>query len=179
MLPKISMFPMPSLLRISVIVGLWLFTAVSQASFETAESGSESRVVESVVHQIDASEPAAGESVVCPRLVLQYQKISECGDVQVKWVGVSDSRCPRNVQCIAAGQVSISLEVGRNSDDLKAGAVTEVVELVLRARAQDSAVVLESPLLAGTELDLLQVTPVPLAGVEPDPDTLQAVISIK
>jgi hypothetical protein len=83
----------------------------------------------------------------------------------IKWVDVKDSRCPTGVQCIWAGEVTVSLEIQHGSGPV------EEIKLVLPSGE-------EGVKAAGKSLKLLSVSPYPGDNGDTIPMELTAIIEV-
>ncbi|MFQ5350874.1 MAG: hypothetical protein ACE5EG_10565, partial [Thermoanaerobaculia bacterium] len=114
---------------------------------------------------------APGGAVVEPRerrvVELTLDQTVDLADLRVRWLELSDSRCPREVQCVWEGEAVVTLEVSRDDGrsrrlalDLRPGTGSEVVTVL------------------GHELRLVSVEPYPREGVEPRRDDYRAAVEI-
>lgn len=80
-------------------------------------------------------------------------------NLEIRWLEISDSRCPKGVTCVWAGEVKVTLEVNATAAD---GIKTTELQLTRPARgkaANDS--------IDGYEFELLDVDPYPVDRVTP------------
>lgn len=75
----------------------------------------------------------------------------EEGKIKIKFIDVSDSRCPSGVQCIWAGQVRVALNVDYPENN------SQKIDLILGAGASDE----NSKIIGGYTIKLLNVEPYP------------------
>ena len=108
---------------------------------------------------------AAGETAV---VELYFDETVSQGELRLRLLELSDSRCPLGVQCVWEGQVAATVEVSR--DEL----APQVVELVLRSGLDAGA-----KAVAGHRLRLLNVEPYPREGVTPERREYVATLEIE
>lgn len=103
-----------------------------------------------------AGEPAtvsvtsAGETNAM--VTIRFDEIVTHDDMELRWLEISDSRCPTGVNCVWAGEVKVTLEV---NDTLAQDTQPVEVQLTLQARGGVATSVL------GYEFELLNVDPYP------------------
>ena len=90
-------------------------------------------------------------------LELKLDRTTRMGDTSIRWVDVSDSRCPLGVKCIRKGEAAVELDIVTGSQ------APERVTLVLRPRRNP-----EDTTVLGLSLRLMSVGPHPISGVTPD-----------
>jgi hypothetical protein len=105
------------------------------------------------------------------RLVLKFDEPldRDAEQVQITLLEVGDSRCPQGVTCFWEGQVSITIGVVENGQDLGK------FEINLHAGDEDKAVAV----VGGHAIHLLDVAPFPKEGVEPARSDFVATLSIE
>lgn len=103
-----------------------------------------------------------GESVV---VKLNGEKRATQSKITVRFVEmIEDSRCPRDVQCIQAGNAKIKVRLTRNGR-------SQVMELNTNAPNQPAA-------FAGYELKLLRLSPQPASNIRIDRNGYVATITL-
>lgn len=98
---------------------------------------------------------------------LRFDETARAAELTLRWLAVEDSRCAVDVVCIWAGEVAVTLEVGRGDD--------ETVQLRLLHRPGRQP---EPERALDHELRLLAVEPLPREGVTPDRDEWVATLEI-
>lgn len=90
-------------------------------------------------------------------LKLMYGDMANFGDTQVKFVEVlSDSRCPKDVTCVWAGEAKVRVEVYKN------GQLFEEKELTFGALSKDLAIVTNELL----SVNALKLQPYPVSSTD-------------
>jgi hypothetical protein len=101
---------------------------------------------------------------------IRFDEIVTYADLELRWLEVEDSRCPIGDNCFWEGDVKVTLEATRTG---KRGKGPVEFRLTLHARREPGAVS-----VYGYELGLLDVAPLPRAGVIPERSDYMAEIGI-
>jgi hypothetical protein len=108
----------------------------------------------------------SAQRVETVRIQVNHQKNVARGRINVRFVKmVEDSRCPRDVQCIQAGNAEIRVRVSR-------GKRADVLTLNTDTRK-------ETPTFEGYEFRLLALTPEPRSNIRINPSGYVATIEIR
>jgi len=86
-------------------------------------------------------------------VTIRFDEIVTHHSMELRWLEISDSRCPTGVNCVWAGEVKVTLEV---TDTLAQD--TQPVEIQLTLQARGGAATVS---VLGYELELLNVDPYP------------------
>lgn len=103
-------------------------------------------------------------------LKLLYGDMADFGDIQIKFKDVvSDSRCPKDVQCVWAGEAKVMVEVYKN------GTLDTERELKF-AGAQSILDIIDTELLG---VRALRLQPYPVSSVSKDKHAYYLVLSVR
>ena len=93
---------------------------------------------------------------------IRFDEIVTHDGLELRWLEISDSRCPTGVQCFWAGEVKVILEAttGTNAQGSKP------VEVELTLQARQGSTTATAPVF-GYVLELLNVDPYPKDKVTP------------
>lgn len=103
-------------------------------------------------------------------LKLMYGDMASFGDTQIKFKEViSDSRCPKDVQCVWAGEAKVLVEVYKN------GTLDSEKELKF-AGVKSIRDIINTQFL---EIEALRLQPYPIAAVPKNPEAYYLVLSVR